>query len=71
MRRIARLLLLLVVLPAAVLFASEKEITVAVSLQPYATLLKMLGGARVNVVTLLPPGADPHNYEPKPAVIKT
>ena len=31
MRRIARLLLLLVVLPAAVLFASEKEITVAVS----------------------------------------
>ncbi|WP_295073235.1 zinc ABC transporter substrate-binding protein [uncultured Fibrobacter sp.] len=70
MRRIARLLLLLVVLPAAVLFASEKEITVAVSLQPYATLLKMLGGARVNVVTLLPPGADPHNYEPKPAVIK-
>jgi zinc transport system substrate-binding protein len=30
----------------------------------------MLGGDRVNVVTLLPPGADPHNFEPKPAVIK-
>jgi zinc transport system substrate-binding protein len=70
MRQIARLLFLLIVFPATVLFASNEHITVAVSLQPYATLVKMLGGARVNVVTLLPPGADPHNYEPKPAVIK-
>lgn len=69
MRLVARLLFLLVVIPAVV-FASEENITVAVSLQPYATLVKMVGGARVNVVTLLPPGADPHNYEPKPAIIK-
>lgn len=69
MRRIARLLFLLVVVPA-ILWAGEDRITVAVSLQPYATLVKMLGGDRVNVVTLLPPGADPHNFEPKPAVIK-
>ncbi len=69
MRHIARLLFLLVVIPAVV-FANDDGITVAVSLQPYATLVKMLGGARVNVVTLLPPGADPHNYEPKPAIIK-
>lgn len=70
MRHIARLLILIVVFAATVLFASEKEIVVAVSLQPYATIVKMVGGARVNVVTLLPPGADPHNYEPKPAIIK-
>ena len=69
MRHIARLLFLLVVIPAVV-FAGDEHITVAVSLQPYATLVKMLGGARVNVVTLLPPGADPHSYEPKPAIIK-
>lgn len=69
MRRIARLLFLLVIVPA-ILWAGEDRITVAVSLQPYATLVKMLGGDRVNVVTLLPPGADPHNFEPKPAVIK-
>ena len=69
MRLIARLLFLLVVIPAVV-FANDEHITVAVSLQPYATLVKMIGGTRVNVVTLLPPGADPHNYEPKPAVIK-
>jgi zinc transport system substrate-binding protein len=54
----------------AILWAGDGRITVAVSLQPYATLVKMLGGDRVNVVTLLPPGADPHNFEPKPAVIK-
>ena len=69
MRRIARLLFLLVMVPA-ILWAGDGRITVAVSLQPYATLVKMLGGDRVNVVTLLPPGADPHNFEPKPAVIK-
>jgi len=69
MYRIARLLFLLVLIPA-VLWAGDGRITVAVSLQPYATLVKMLGGDRVNVVTLLPPGADPHNFEPKPAVIK-
>lgn len=69
MRRIARLLFLFVMVPA-ILWAGDGRITVAVSLQPYATLVKMLGGDRVNVVTLLPPGADPHNFEPKPAVIK-
>ena len=70
MHRIARSLLLLVLIPVAIAFAGDEHITVAVSLQPYATIVKMVGGARVNVVTLLPPGADPHNYEPKPSIIK-
>ena len=69
MRHIARLLFLLVMIPA-VLWAGDEHITVAVSLQPYATIVKMVGGSRVNIVTLLPPEADPHNYEPKPAIIK-
>ena len=69
MRHIARLLFLLVMVPA-LLWAGDEHITVAVSLQPYATIVKMVGGSRVNVVTLLPPEADPHNYEPKPAIIK-
>jgi zinc transport system substrate-binding protein len=70
MRRFARLLFLVVSFSVAFAFAGEGKITVAVSLQPYATLVKMIGGPNVNVVTLLPPGADPHNFEPKPAVIK-
>ncbi|SIO45354.1 metal ABC transporter solute-binding protein, Zn/Mn family [Fibrobacter sp. UWB11] len=68
--RFTRLLFLVVAISAAIVFADDGKITVAVSLQPYATLVKMVGGDRVNVVTLLPPGADPHNFEPKPAVIK-
>jgi zinc transport system substrate-binding protein len=70
MRRIVRSLLLLVLIPVAIAFAGDEHITVAVSLQPYSTIVKMVGGARVNVVTLMPPGADPHNFEPKPATIK-
>ena len=70
MRRIVHSLLLLVLIPVAIAFAGDEHITVAVSLQPYSTIVKMVGGARVNVVTLMPPGADPHNYEPKPATIK-
>lgn len=70
MRRIVRSLLLLVLIPVAIAFAGDEHITVAVSLQPYSTIVKMVGGSRVNVVTLMPPGADPHNYEPKPATIK-
>ena len=69
MRRMA-FLLLLVLISATFVCANDGRLTVAVSLQPYGNLVKMLGGARVNVVTLLPPGADPHNFEPKPAVIK-
>ena len=41
MRHIARLLFLLVMVPA-VLWAGDEHITVAVSLQPYATIVKMV-----------------------------
>lgn len=46
------------------------NLTVAVSLQPYGNILKSIGGDRVDVVTMLPPGADPHTFEPKPASLK-
>lgn len=46
------------------------KLTVAVSLQPYANVVKEIGGDDVDVVTLLPPGADPHTFEPKPASLK-
>lgn len=45
-------------------------LTVAVSLQPYANVVKEIGGSQVNVVSMLPPGADPHTFEPKPASLK-
>lgn len=46
------------------------NLTAAVTLQPYANIVKFIGGTRVNVIAMVPPGADPHSYEPKPAVLK-
>lgn len=46
------------------------KIVVAVSLQPYANIADAIGRGRVDVVTLLPPGADPHTFEPKPSTLK-
>ncbi|MCQ2106569.1 MAG: zinc ABC transporter substrate-binding protein [Fibrobacter sp.] len=59
------LLLCILAIPA---FAAN--LTVAVSLQPYSNVVKEIGGGEVQVVTMLPPGADPHTFEPKPASLK-
>jgi zinc transport system substrate-binding protein len=40
------------------------NLTVAVTVLPQAELVKAVGGDRVDVVVLVPPGADPHTYEP-------
>lgn len=52
-------------------FVCASPLTVAVALQPYANIVKNIGGDKVDVVTLLPPGADPHTFEPKPATLKS
>ncbi|WP_407441673.1 metal ABC transporter solute-binding protein, Zn/Mn family [Fibrobacter sp.] len=59
--------LFVVLLCASVMAA---DLTVAVTLQPYANIAQYIGGTRINVVAMVPPGADPHSYEPKPAVLK-
>ena len=45
-------------------------IRVAVSLQPLAFFVTRVGGDRVTVSTLIPPGVDPHTYEPLPSQVK-
>ena len=40
--------------------------TVAVSIIPQAEFVARIAGTRVKVLTLVPPGADPHSYEPTP-----
>ncbi|MCQ2108262.1 MAG: zinc ABC transporter substrate-binding protein [Fibrobacter sp.] len=49
---------------------SAAKLTVAVTLQPYANVVSEIGGDQLEVVTLLPPGADPHTFEPKPSTLK-
>lgn len=44
----------------------EEKITVAVSIVPQETFVKAVAGDLVNVVTMIPPGNSPANYQPTP-----
>lgn len=46
------------------------EIKVATTIAPYRYFIEKIGAGIVKVTVLVPPGADPHSYEPKPSVIK-
>jgi len=54
---------------AFVMFSSLvfAKIDVATSILPQASLIKSIGGDNVNVATMIPAGASPHSYEPKPS----
>ena len=47
------------------------KIVVVTSIFPLADFVRNVGGEKVEVVTLLPPGASPHTYEPTPDQVKT
>ena len=44
----------------------DEKITVAVSIVPQASFVEAICGELVNVVTMIPPGNSPANYEPTP-----
>ncbi len=45
------------------------KLTVAVSVVPQSAFVKAVGGDLVNVVTMIPPGKSPENYEPSPKLM--
>ena len=45
---------------------SEEKIVIAVSIVPEQTFVEAVCGDLVDVVTLIPPGSSPENYEPTP-----
>lgn len=47
-----------------------EKIKVIASIAPIADFVKQVGGERVDVKLLLPPGASPHVYEPTPKAMK-
>jgi len=47
-----------------------EKIKVIASIAPLADFVKQVGGERVDVKLLLPPGASPHVYEPTPRAMK-
>jgi zinc transport system substrate-binding protein len=77
-RRRPRLLCLLVILVAGLLSGppgsgragSEAEkIPVVASILPLGDFCRQIGGNRVSVQVLIPPGASPHVFEPPPSVV--
>jgi zinc transport system substrate-binding protein len=50
--------------------AGGERITVAVSIVPQETFVRAVAGDHVDVVTLIPPGYSPENYEPSPSIMK-
>jgi zinc transport system substrate-binding protein len=46
---------------------AEKKLTVVTTLFPLYDFARAIGGERANVTLLLPPGLEPHSFEPKPA----
>ncbi len=52
--------------PAAAGAAQPAALTVAVPVAPMAWLARQVGGPRVAVLTVVPPGVDPHSYAPSP-----
>lgn len=64
------ILLLIMLLP----FHSHAQppippIPVAASIQPVADFAQQVGGERVRVTRLLPPGANPHSFDPSPSLV--
>ncbi len=69
-----KLRVLLVLLPLLLFLtpapASSSPINVAVSIAPQRFVVKGIGKDLVSVMVLVPPGAEPHSYEPTPRQMK-
>lgn len=50
--------------------ASGVTVRVATTVAPVAGFVEKVGGARVHVTLMVPPGANPHTYEPRPSQLK-
>jgi zinc transport system substrate-binding protein len=50
---------------------TEKKLTVVTTLFPLYDFARAIGGDKADVTLLLPPGIEPHTFEPKPADVMT
>jgi len=48
----------------------EEKIVVAASIMPQKEFIESVGGDKVKVIVMVPPGADPHTYEPQPSQLE-
>ncbi|MBN2571106.1 MAG: zinc ABC transporter substrate-binding protein [Ignavibacteriales bacterium] len=48
----------------------ENKIKIAVSILPFADFVENIGGDLVDVIVMIPPGVEPHTFEPTPQQLK-
>ena len=63
--------LLVAVASLASVAALAEPLRVVTTIQPLALLARELGGDRVLVSVLVPPGASPHSFEPQPSDVQS
>ncbi|MEW6184406.1 MAG: zinc ABC transporter substrate-binding protein [Thermodesulfobacteriota bacterium] len=63
-------LFILIMGAAGISPAEASALQAFVSIAPQKYFVQKIGGAQVAVSVLVPPGADPHTYEPKPAQMR-
>ncbi len=68
MKRIFGILLTLAMLISPVV--AKEKIGVTVSIAPLAEFVRQVGGDLVTVNTMIPPGGNPHVYEPLPSQLR-
>ncbi len=49
---------------------AQDRLGVAVTIPPLAEFVEQVGGGRVSVMVMIPPGGNPHTYEPTPGQLK-
>lgn len=72
MTKIVSILFIFLIIPSMSLpMASERQgIDIVVSIYPLKDIVEQVGGEKVRVDFIIPPGASPHTFEPKPSDIK-
>ncbi|MGH4052654.1 MAG: metal ABC transporter solute-binding protein, Zn/Mn family [Clostridium sp.] len=48
----------------------KEKISIAVSIVPQETFVKAVGGDKVDIVTMIPPGKSPENFAPNPEIME-
>lgn len=70
MNRLAFVLPALAVLGCSPPAPGRERLTIAVSIEPEAFLVGGISGSLADIVVVVPPGADPHSFEPSPATMQ-
>lgn len=64
------LALCLTMVTPVIVSAADAPLQVSVSIPPQKYFVERIGGDLVRTTVMVPPGADPHTYEPKPSQLR-